>query len=173
MHVGDLAARLGLRVEGRGVRPCPACGAEQRGERDRRPPVLLRTDGRGWRCYACDASGDGVGLVAIVATGTARPASWAPVFDALDRLGMGEVPVLRVAPRPVPPHVAAWRAVEAEAREWQRSGVPFAGCEPPLGEADALAMALACRAHVAGWPDAFAAAARYVEERRRALPVGA
>ena len=86
---------------------------------------------------------------------------------------MGEVPVLRVAPRPVPPHVAAWRAVEAEAREWQRSGVPFDGTEPPLGEADALAMALGCRAHVAGWPDAFDAAARYVEERRRALPVGA
>ena len=168
--VTALAARLGLRVQGRGIAPCPACSADQRGDRDRRPPVLARSDGRGWRCYRCDASGDAVGLVAWLVTGTPRPASWRPVFDALDALGMGELPVLRVPPVPVPAHVAAWRSIEAQAREWQRSGVPFHGDEPALGEHDALVMALACSAAVAGWtgPDAWRAAAEYAE-RRRAL----
>ena len=159
-----------MRVAGRGLSPCPACGAEQRGDRDRRPPVLARTDGRGWRCYRCDASGDVVALVALRVTGTASPASWAPVFDALDAMGMGEVPVARVAPRPVPPHVRAWRSVEAQAREWQRSGVPFEGSEPPLGEHDALVMTLACSAAARGWPDAWRAADEYVRARKAARP---
>lgn len=68
--VADLACALGLQAtRGNAVKPCPACNAEQRGSSDKRGPVGLRPDGQGWRCWACDASGDSPELAALVLHG--------------------------------------------------------------------------------------------------------
>ena len=70
VSVPNVAAALGLRVDRRGrtLHPCPApdCGAEQRGSVDRRGPVEVRHQGRGWCCYRCGAKGDALNLVARV-----------------------------------------------------------------------------------------------------------
>jgi len=61
-----VADACGLRVtRGAGLTPCLACNAEQRGSDDRRGPVGARTDGNGWRCFRCDASGDSIDLAAM------------------------------------------------------------------------------------------------------------
>lgn len=148
-HVAEVAGRLGLTVRGRCAGPCVACGAESRGGKDRRLPLLLRPDGKGWRCMACGEGGDGVTLTAYRVTGQRRPASWAPVMDAVDRMGMGVavdgVAVWR-APRswwePLPPR-DVWRDVEGEAQTWRE----VVGLDPET----ALTVALAERAYEAGW----------------------
>jgi hypothetical protein len=61
--VADVAGELGMIVTGRrGIGPCPACNAERRGHADRRPPVGVRADGRGWACFGCGATGDALDL---------------------------------------------------------------------------------------------------------------
>ena len=75
VKVPDAADALGLtltRVRGAAVDlgPCPACGAEKRGSSDKRRPVGLTTDRRGWRCFRCDASGDALDLVAVCLHGS-------------------------------------------------------------------------------------------------------
>ena len=82
----ELVAALGLDVvHGRTLRPCPACGAEQRGSTDRRSPVGLTSNGRGWRCHRgdCNAGGDAIDL-ASWALGGAR-------FAELDRNEKGKI----------------------------------------------------------------------------------
>ncbi len=61
---------VGLHVGRRGVGPCPACKASRRGSVDRRLPIGLRPDQRGWRCHACGAQGDGLDLAAWVVRGS-------------------------------------------------------------------------------------------------------
>lgn len=64
--VAQAALVCGLRTtRGAGLGPCPACKAEQRGGDDRRGPLGARTDGLGWRCFRCDASGDVPDLLAL------------------------------------------------------------------------------------------------------------
>ena len=53
-----------------GLTPCPSCGEEVRGSEDRRGPVGVRGDGKGWRCFRCDAAGDGLELATLVWTGS-------------------------------------------------------------------------------------------------------
>lgn len=67
VDAAGVAAELGheLDRDARAFRPCPACGADQRGSTDKRGPVGLRPDRRGWRCFRCDASGDVLDLVAF------------------------------------------------------------------------------------------------------------
>ena len=66
-QVNAVAAACGLRVtRGSGLAPCPCCKAEQRGSDDRRGPVGARTDGAGWKCHRCDATGDTIDLAALV-----------------------------------------------------------------------------------------------------------
>ena len=62
MAVADM---LGYkRGRSRSLTPCPACKAQHRGSSDRRGAVGVRTDDKGWRCFACDRAGDGVDLLA-------------------------------------------------------------------------------------------------------------
>ena len=64
--VAQAAQAINLRVtRGSGLTPCPSCKAEQRGTDDRRGPLGARTDGQGWRCFRCDASGDVPDLLAL------------------------------------------------------------------------------------------------------------
>lgn len=62
------AVRLTGRRTGRhdSFGPCPACNADKRGAEDRRGPCGARRDGKGWHCFACEASGDAAELLALV-----------------------------------------------------------------------------------------------------------
>jgi hypothetical protein len=59
-------ARMSRR--GRHWAPCPACGAEKRGANDGRAPVGT-SEGGGWKCHACQVSGDAADLVAYAVAG--------------------------------------------------------------------------------------------------------
>ena len=65
--VPAVAEALGLSLDRnrRALRPCPGCGAEQRGSQDKRGPMGMTLDRRGWRCFRCDAAGDALDLVAV------------------------------------------------------------------------------------------------------------
>lgn len=78
-RVLDIAAALGVGADAprtsnaqrRGL-PCPVCNAEHRHTktRDKRGAVGPRPDGKGWRCFQCDASGDALDYVAARLHGT-------------------------------------------------------------------------------------------------------
>lgn len=75
-QVIEVAPCLGLLVSrSRGASggscACSACGAERRHTKsgDKRGAVGIRRDGRGWRCFQCDASGDALDFVAYALTG--------------------------------------------------------------------------------------------------------
>lgn len=76
-HVLELAAALGLQVadpkhsSGGSFAPCPACARTLRHEKrgDHRLACGVRSRGDGWHCFACDATGDGLHLVALVRAG--------------------------------------------------------------------------------------------------------
>ena len=70
LTVQEVASHLGVRFSARaGLSPCPACGEESRGSEDRRGPVGVRGDGKGWRCFRCDAAGDALELAVLSWTG--------------------------------------------------------------------------------------------------------
>lgn len=71
-HVLVVAAAVGLEVQkprgaSGGSCSCPACGAQHRhpSRQDRRLAIGVRSDGLGWRCYQCDATGDQLHLAAL------------------------------------------------------------------------------------------------------------
>lgn len=75
-HVLEVAKALGLetrapRGASGGSCACPACAAVRRhpSRHDRRLAIGVRREGRGWRCYECDAHGDQLHLVAIALEG--------------------------------------------------------------------------------------------------------
>ncbi len=99
---------------------CPACGAPTRhpNRKDRRGAVGIRKDGRGWRCFECDASGTALDFAAHALLG--RPANRQTLGSLLDQCaGLGlcshragtapSVPVVRRIPAPAarmaPEHV--------------------------------------------------------------------
>lgn len=53
------------------IAPCPACKAEKRGRDDRRGPVKMTPNRRGWACFPCGATGDALDFAALVLTGAA------------------------------------------------------------------------------------------------------
>lgn len=56
-----VARAFGLQADrGRGLGPCPACGAARRGREDVRRPMGYSP--RGWECYACGETGDALQL---------------------------------------------------------------------------------------------------------------
>lgn len=69
LTVAQVASTVGLTPGRSGLGPCPACNAERRSSSDRRPPVGLRPDGQGWRCFTCDVSGDALDIAAWVREG--------------------------------------------------------------------------------------------------------
>jgi hypothetical protein len=106
-HVARVIAELCLRT-GRGgsVGPCPACGDAHRGSGDKRGPIGLRSDGRGWRCHRCGTGGNAVQLVAYVLTGAKdiRGPAGATVRAWFAARGWCEAePVRRTAGSPPPP----------------------------------------------------------------------
>ena len=69
VQASEVAPHVGIgHVRGRTVAPCPACGAERRGSKDRRGPVdLHERDGRElWHCKRCDTGGDALDMVSLV-----------------------------------------------------------------------------------------------------------
>jgi hypothetical protein len=118
----DVAAALNIPcVQTRGASggslyQCPACGAERRhaARRDRRGAVGISANGRGWRCFECDASGDAITLVAYSRSGqkfselgdTAKASvrEWCQRFLGLDTPSTGGLPQPgpRQAPRAIP-----------------------------------------------------------------------
>lgn len=113
--VGDLAGALHLKVSpptgtsGGAIYGCPVCGAECRHtrSRDRRGAIGIRADGLGWRCFQCEAGGDGLDLVARVLRGgryrdllgveRADVRAW-----CLSQAGMRSVTASMARQRPVP-----------------------------------------------------------------------
>lgn len=76
MQVPSTAQRLGNAVyrsrgASGGSMACPACGAARRHSKagDKRGAAGIRRDGRGWRCFQCDASGDALDLVSYALVG--------------------------------------------------------------------------------------------------------
>jgi hypothetical protein len=72
-----VAAELGRESQvargasGGSVYGCPACGADRRHSKtgDKRGAVGIERDGKGWRCFQCDASGDALHFVAYALHG--------------------------------------------------------------------------------------------------------
>jgi len=68
--VADSAKQLGMESKRmRSYGPCLACGASERSDADRRGPVGLSSNGKGWRCWKCNISGDLADLVSLKVCG--------------------------------------------------------------------------------------------------------
>ena len=81
-----VAEAFGVEVKGQrggsgGHFACPSCGAAKRHSKtaDRRGAVGIRRDGRGYRCFQCDASGDAVSLAARLSSGKADASAHAGI----------------------------------------------------------------------------------------------
>lgn len=73
LSVSAVARELGLTAGSRrSWGPCPACRADRRGSSDRRGPIGVDPDDRGWCCHRCDARGSALILVALAVTGSRR-----------------------------------------------------------------------------------------------------
>lgn len=174
LDVRTVAAALGL-TEGRGGwGPCPVCGASQRSEsrNDRRAPIGVVREGRGWNCTraTCDGRGDALGLVAAVVLGSpkwtgndatrrviehARDVGLVPHDDGNYRRREGARTVAVEAPKrpPAPPARVPAPPAEVEAL--------WAACVPVTADAE-----------VAGWLESRGLPPAAVEalDLARALP---
>lgn len=76
----------------RGIAPCPACGEEHRGKGDKRAPVGLTADGKGWHCHRCSEKGDAVTLAAWKIVGKSHPekSEWKEILEKLEQLGLAD-----------------------------------------------------------------------------------
>jgi hypothetical protein len=116
----DVASALGLKIDKRrhALSPCPACGEERRHTKsgDPRGAVGFRTDGRGWKCFQCEATGDALELVArrigggrlrdLGETRKTEVREWCARFLGLDpseRAGSQARKLAPLQPRAVPP----------------------------------------------------------------------
>jgi hypothetical protein len=62
--IEEVAKRLGIHPRrSNSLSPCPCCGAETRSSSDKRGPIGLTRDAKGWRCHVCGSGGDVVDLV--------------------------------------------------------------------------------------------------------------
>lgn len=106
----EVASLLGLHPgRSASLSPCPACGAEVRGQDDKRGPIGTRRDGRGWRCHRCDVGGDAVDLAGWVRFGGRLGAGdprWPELLRNLASLGLvgpGGAPARAAPSRSSPP----------------------------------------------------------------------
>lgn len=116
----EVASALGLKIDKqrRALSPCPACGEERRHTKsgDRRGAVGLHPNGRGWKCFQCEATGDALSLVAQRIGGGRLPdlddarkaevREWCARFLGLDpseRAGSQTRKLAPLQPRAVPP----------------------------------------------------------------------
>lgn len=127
--VATVAEALGLRVlRGRRIDPCPAC----RRSDPREPSVSAAAgNGLGWRCHACDASGDALGLAALVLVGTEHPsgADWGRVRDWYAAHGWCSAAGARSAPW-TPPPIAARPVEEVAYPDGAELRTLLRGCRP-------------------------------------------
>ena len=66
----EIASRLGLQVrQNNSLAPCPNCNAVQRGSSDKRGPIGVRSDNKGWKCHRCQSTGSGIDLVSYALNG--------------------------------------------------------------------------------------------------------
>jgi len=171
----EVARALGLAVDERrrAAGPCPACRAERRHTRsgDRRGALGVRPDGRGWRCFQCDAAGDAVDLATMTIGGgrwsslpdarRAEVREWAERWTgAAPSTGARPWRPLPSAPVPSPTYppadelAAVWAAcvpvlADAEVRAW----LAAKGIAPAdVADAD-LARAMPTAARVPEWAD--------------------
>jgi hypothetical protein len=124
--MAEVAGVLGSKpgAHGKGWGPCPAWSTMTRGSTDKRGPVWLRPDGRGWSCYTCGAIGDGVTFVAYALghgdrQGVAPVAAWLGKRKWVTDRQPTSASTPSTAPRPVvaPPWgVATTREVNAHQR---------------------------------------------------------
>lgn len=133
------------KTHGRGLSPCPACGAGMRHPRrgDKRGAVGVRSDELGWRCHECNASGDAVTLAALVATGSANPnvQRWSEVRAACAQRGLCSGDSRR---EPLTPRVAALRTESFGGSPPRRPpsaevAALWAACHPASGDRPASA----------------------------------
>jgi hypothetical protein len=117
MSVSAVAAELGRSVapprgaSGGHVYGCPACSADRRHTKagDKRGAIGIAQNGRGWRCFQCDAAGDAIDFVACALrgrklsdlgdAGKAEVRDWCQRWLRLDGSGVHRRP----APSPPPP----------------------------------------------------------------------
>mgnify|MGYP003150244165 CR=1 FL=1 len=84
--VSEVAQRLGLQsLKSNSWGPCPNCKALERGSKDKRGTIGLRTDNKGWKCHRCDAGGSGIDLVSFYIGGSK--------FSSLNQLDKKKVQV--------------------------------------------------------------------------------
>ena len=68
--VSEIASRLGLQIrQNNSLAPCPNCNAVKRGSTDKRGPIGLRSDNKGWKCHKCNTVGSGIDLVSYALNG--------------------------------------------------------------------------------------------------------
>lgn len=134
----EVGRALGLAYDERrhALTPCPACAAGTRHpkRRDRRGAVGVTQDGKGWRCFECDAAGDAVSLAAYVAIGRVPDAgdpAWRDVRASLAATGICApapgcpAPTVRrlpPPPPPAPPSPPRRPPAASVAETWARSG---------------------------------------------------
>ena len=63
--VTEVARSLSYTVSQGTIAPCPACRADKRSRSDRRAPVGTISSDLGWKCHACQNTGNSVGFVAL------------------------------------------------------------------------------------------------------------
>ena len=64
--VTEVAQRLGLTLmKANSIGPCPSCATKERGSKDKRGCIGIRTDNKGWECHRCKAKGSGIDLVSF------------------------------------------------------------------------------------------------------------
>ena len=103
--VSEIASRLGLQArQNNSLAPCPNCNAVQRGSSDKRGPIGLRSDNKGWKCHRCGTVGSGIDLVSFALNGQK--------FSECDKFGKNKVqtwfdikqeqdPSIRKTPKPI------------------------------------------------------------------------
>ena len=58
LSIQQIAPAIGLKnPKGNMYSPCPCCGSEQRSDTDKRPPLGISNNGRGFQCHRCSAKG--------------------------------------------------------------------------------------------------------------------
>lgn len=146
------ASSLGMRAGPlRSIGPCPACREQRRGTGDRRGPVGLTPNERGWKCHRCEAAGDVVDLVAyslaskrfrdlddggresvrgwFERNGVVPPSGAAPRLRSIVEPRTGSAPRMRAAP-------TSSNEDDPTAPEEARSGGPFSWREGLVEEAE-------------------------------------
>lgn len=117
----EVAGALGLKsakrsgASGGMIYGCPICSAETRHtkSRDKRGAIGIRSDGRGWKCYQCEATGDALQLVAFVLegkrfadcgdTGKANVGTWCRHFLGIEAGNARRRTRPKRGPKPLPP----------------------------------------------------------------------